>query len=153
VVDQQGDYSVVLEPKKNATYEAKWIGDGTYAPARSARVTVKVQVVIRTKMSAFYSKIGAYHLFHRTVDPRYFVEVVPNHRDESVLLQLQRYRSGSWRSLASRSFGLNRYSRLGVFIDHRALDVGTRYRIRAVFKSDTDHLGATARWSYFRMTL
>jgi hypothetical protein len=151
-VDAQGNFAFSRKPTKNSTYQARWGGDDTYASARSVRVVVKVQVVIRTRMLGFYATSGAYHLFRSTTDPIYIVTVLPKHPDRSVHLQLQRYGAGSWRLLAAESFDLNRDSKVGVIIDHRALDAGTRYRIRATFKSDADHVGDTTRWKYFRLT-
>jgi hypothetical protein len=151
-VDEQGNFAFSLRPAEKATYVARWSGDDTYASARSPRVTVKVRVVIRARMLGFYARSGRYHLFRRTRDPAYVVTVLPNHANYPVLLQLQRLRSGSWRLLVADRFGLNEDSRVGVLIDHGDLAVGTKYRIRATFSADDDHVGDRTRWSYFRLT-
>jgi hypothetical protein len=78
--------------------------------------------------------------------------VAPNHHGKNVVFQLQRYGSGSWKGLGTASFQLNKDSKVLVGVDHRSLDVGVPYRIRARFPNDADHLGDTAPWSYFRMT-
>jgi hypothetical protein len=151
-VDGSGDFSARLKPKENTTYEARWGGDGHYAKTRSPRASVHVRVILRAQLAHDYGKSGSYHLFHRATDPLYLVTVRPNHHGQYVWFKLQRFASGSWRSLGKEPFSLNKYSRVGVVVRHRALVVGTDYRIMARFPNDDDHVGNSAPWSYFRMT-
>jgi hypothetical protein len=151
-VNGSGDFSVRLKPKENTKYEARWSGDAHFASARSPGVSVHVQVVVRATLAHFYASAGRYRLFHHATDPLFVVAVVPNHHGDHVVFAVQRLAAGSWRTLGTASFPLHADGRVGVLVNHRRLDVGTGYRIKATFPNDRDHVGDSSSWSYFKMT-
>lgn len=149
-VDGAGDFSARLTPTANSIFIARWSGDAHYSSATSDPLPVRVRVVVGSRMVDFYRVIGQYHLYHQATDPIYVVSIRPNHQGDEVVFKIQRYSSGSWRTIVLTPFDLNRESVVGVRITRTA--VGVRYRVQGVFKGDDDHLGDSAPWSYFRVT-
>jgi hypothetical protein len=114
-------------------------------------VTVGVQVDLSARLFRFHHKSGSYRIYRPGVSPLYVVSVDPPHRGHTVIFRLERRRDGAWRKLASVGFSLNRDGVVGVAVNAQLLRRGVPYRIRGSFRGDSDHLGATAGWSFFKV--
>ena len=146
-VNALGDLSVVLKPRRNTTYIAEWAGDMTYSP-RSRTSAVSVHVVTTSRISGHYGVAGKYRLFRLGNLVKQVGTVSPNHAGKQLKFVAQEYSRGAWRTVASARF---RIRRNGSAVAYFGADRGT-YRTRNVFARDTDHLGDSSPWVYFRVT-
>ena len=147
-VNDKGVFSTIIRPKALTPYSARWEGDGEYLPDYTP-VKVKVRVIVRGKLRFEYGHSGGYALYHSGKPPGYLFSIVPRHRP--VHVRLDRY-SGGWRHLAGDSFNPNRDGVALVLVNPDILVSGGRYRIRASYRGDRDHVGDHAPWSRFRVT-
>ena len=161
-VDGSGNLSVLISMKKKTTFVAKFLGDAVYRPATSTTKTVSVYAAITGSLSGTYGSAGGSKLYHYTSAcpgegrgcPTFTTTVTPNHAGKPVCFTLQVYVSGAWRTAVS-CFRLRLNSRskaTAVFVYASRAVIGMRTRIRATFGGDTDHLGATTPWAYFKVT-
>jgi hypothetical protein len=147
-VNDEGVFSTFVRPKALTRYSARWEGDGEYLPDYTPR-QVKVRVIVRGKLVYQYAHSGVYALYHSGKAPGYRFTIVPKHRPLHVRLD---HYSGGWRHLADDAFNPNRDGVALVVINPNILATGGRYRIRAAYRGDRDHVGDHAPWSYFRIT-
>ena len=162
VVDANGNLSAAVVMYKKTVFTAEWSGDSDHpAGGVSNPVTVYVYSIVRGKLSGYYGTSGKYRLYHYTSNcpnfykgcPTYTATVVPNHHGKYVYFTLQGYLSGAWRTVDSFRLRLNSQSkRTVIFVYGNRKIIGIRWRVRAQFKGDVDHLGRTSPWSYFKVT-
>jgi hypothetical protein len=148
LVDAEGNFSLTLTPERTFLYEAEWAGDEESLAALSGRESVGVQVRIQGRLYRFHHRSGGYKIYRPGTNPLYVVTVAPVHRDK-VGFRLQVKRNGEWRTYDTAAFPLNADGVVGVVLRHLAR--GTPYRIKATFRSDGDHLGASTSWSYLKI--
>lgn len=160
-VNAQGDLSVNVPMLKNTTFVAEWDGEPRYAPAVSSVKTVKVYVLIATRLLNSYGSSGKFRLYHYTPDcpkhhkgcPTYRAVVSPNHAGQKVYFDLQVFVGGRWRLALSFGVRLSSKSKavvIFIYRDRSVINVPTRAHVR--FNNDADHLGRTSPWAYFKVT-
>lgn len=147
-VDESGNFTVTLSPAENSAYRATWSGDDDYAPASSSDAVVEVHVVTTGKLKGFYGTAGKYKLYHVGKDPKYVGEVAPNHSGDDLTFIAQRLKNGNWKAYGTASFELNSNSKVTVFLLHPAKG---KYRVRASFPDDSDHLADKSPWSFLKV--
>jgi Tol biopolymer transport system component len=161
VADSNGDVATTVTMKRNIRFRAVIDPDINHPAGGTDFQNVLVKVLVNGELSRFYAKSGKYHLYHFTRRcihfqrgcPTYAAKVTPNHAGKYLYFNLQLHRSGSWRTVLRFRAKLNvrsRYTALLIYSDRRI--IGTRTRIRASFKPDSDHLGNMSPWRYFRVT-
>jgi TolB protein len=164
-VDASGNLTFVAKPGRDTTYTATWSGDGAHpAGGTSDPTSVLVTALTSGRLSGYYAISGRrhYHLYHyhsscpsrfHTGCPVFTGLVVPNHAGHRVYFTLQVLVSGRWRTKLSFHATLGRRSSIATRLVYTG--PGVEYhatRIRATFKSDTDHVGNTSRWAYLEVT-
>lgn len=150
LVDSQGNFSVLVKPKAKTVFVAEWAGDARYASAKSASRTVAVHARALVRLSGFYRRAHGYALYHLGGDPKVTGSVVPKHAGKSLQFVAQAKLGGAWTRIARRDFRLGANGSVSVFFVNPPQ--GIRFRARTAFGGDTDHLGDTSPWVYFRVT-
>jgi Tol biopolymer transport system component len=162
-VDGNGNAAITISPQVSARYVLRWSGDVDHPLGGwSAPRDVRVKVRIRGEMRGGYATRNGVRLYHFTLAcprqgrscPLSAFAVAPNHAGKRLLVTLQLRRSGgSWRTISSRRWRLNKKSTLGIiWIYSDAAVIGRSFRTRAKFISDRDHASASTAWLGFRVT-
>ncbi len=161
-VDENGNLSVTFAPRKKTTFIAKFLGDEHSLPATSPVKTVYVSVSVTGSMIGAYGSSGAYKLYHFNARcpnrgrgcPTYVFKVTPNHSGANACALLQVRTGGVWRTATDCvRVRLNADSKAAVTWVYGGPGViGLPTRVRAQFRGDADHVGANARWAYFKVT-
>jgi hypothetical protein len=136
-----------VQPKANSTYLAVYGKSALAKSSTSNTVTVQVQVKITSGMVRKKSTDGAYAVYD-CCKAFYSFAVAPNHAGASVTANVE-YRAGStWTGLGSQPFTLRKDSSQVIYIKIGG-GKGYRFRVKACFPSDKDHVGACSAYSYF----
>jgi Tol biopolymer transport system component len=164
-VDVAGNRTITLQPAASATYLATWLGDGTHTLSEYSSDIRKVLVRVRItgELRGGYATRDGFRLYHFTSAcperaercPISVFRVVPSHAGKSIVVKLQEWRNGAWRTNVERGGKLNDQSRLGIvwiYPDLPGLVVGHRFRVRGTFTGDIDHSGAGTSWLRFKIT-
>jgi Tol biopolymer transport system component len=165
VVDGTGDRSITFKPGGSATYVVEWLGDvmhtlGHYwSEIRSVVVRIRITGEMR---GGYATRIGVrlYHFAsscpnHAQGCPISVFHVATDHTGKSILITLQEWRNGGWRTNVSKLWRLRDGSRVGIiwiYPDEPALVVGHPFRVRARFRGDVDHAPASTDWLRFKVT-
>ncbi len=89
---------------------------------------------------------------HRNAIPWVEATSKPAHPGQRLSVVLQKYVSGSWRTVSSRSLPQDRTGE--VETAYKGLQgKANRYRVRTSWSGDADHVAATSYWVYFRFTV
>jgi hypothetical protein len=136
-----------VQPNANATYVAVYGNSALADRSTSNTATVQVQVKINAGMVREKSTDGAYAVYD-CCKAFYSFSVAPNHAGASVTANVE-YRAGStWTGLGSQEFTLRKDSSQVIYIKIGG-GKGYRFRVKACFPSDKDHVGACSAYSYF----
>ena len=149
-VDGGGVAKLKITPSRNASYQARFLGDAAALPSASPQRSVEVRVVVvgsmvrpvaRSNDSAVYNCCKAFYHF--------FVE--PKHPGGTVRVAVQYRSGGTWHPLPSDvdTFKLGSDGTDTIFL-HVAGGKGYTFRVRSYFASDRDHLGAWSSYVLFR---
>jgi hypothetical protein len=148
-VNAKGKARLEVRPRRHTTYVATYKGATNYEPASSTRRQVSVRAVVTGEMrhyrfreagTAVYGCCRAYFWF----------SVAPAHPRAGVAVTVDVLFEGSWRRLGNETWRLRRDSTMEVFFD-LAGGAGFRYRARACFPSDADHIGGCSPFASFRI--
>ncbi len=146
-LDSSGVATRKVQPGATTTYVATYSGSSAAKPSTANTVTVQVRVKIAAGMVREKSTDGAYAVYD-CCKAYYSFAVAPNHAGASVSANVE-YRQGtSWKGLGSQSFTLRKDSTQVIYIKIGG-GKGYRFRVKACFPSDTDHVGECSAFSYF----
>ncbi len=148
-VNPQGDLIRYVRPQRTTSYTVEWAGEERYYPATSDWRRVEVAAKVVTTLERFYARSGADRLYRRGLDPRVLVKVRPNHAGQRISLFLEAQVGSTWHDVGLSRFRLGSKSAVRIRIVRPA--AGYRYRVRAWFHGDDDHLPNDARPVYFRV--
>ena len=160
-VNAAGAFAVTLPLSRTNTFSATFSGDETHVPSASATLRVAVKVRITGVMIGGYTRSGAYRLYHYHAScparhvrcVLYHTTVYPSHHGQCVYFRLQGFVGRRWRALGtSGCVRLGATSKTRVRIIYNASVRGVRFRIDSLFKGDRTNAGASASWSYFKVT-
>jgi hypothetical protein len=149
VLNSSGNLSFSVKPGSKTTYTAAFVEDETHAGSTSPNRTVSVRSRTTVALAGFYGTSGAYKLYRLGARVHMRGTVVPNHAGRGLKFAVQRYSSGAWRTIITRTYAIQPDgSSYAVFwANYRG-----NFRFRCVFGGDADHLGSTSAWKYFRYT-
>jgi hypothetical protein len=148
-LNSSGNASVSVTPTRKTTYVVEWSGDSLYEPASSPSRTVDVRAIAKFSLLGGYGTSGKYRLYHhgRLIYTR--GTVVPNHAGHYLEFLAQGYVDGRWRTMSTDRFRIDSDGSVVVYYENAGIG---RYRARTRFAADSDHLGDTSPWKYFRVT-
>ena len=112
----------------------------------SDTVTVRVRPVMVSKMIGKLHLAGGYAVYS-CCTAYFYVKLKPAHAGKHWKATVQYYGGGKWHSLASNTYRFEKDGDSAIFLN---APTGYRYRVRARFDGDADHLSVTGAWSYFR---
>jgi len=149
-VDGSGVAKLKITPGRNASYQARFLGDGGALPSASPQRSVLVRVVVvgsmvrpvdRSNDTAIYNCCKAFYHF----------VVQPMHPGGTVRVAVQYRSGGAWHRLPSAidTFTLGSDGTDTIFL-RVAGGKGYTFRVRSYFASDGDHLGAWSSYVLFR---
>jgi hypothetical protein len=148
-VNASGDASLSVTPNRKTWYTAEFAGDATHDGSASGEVIVNVRARTTVTLTRHYGQSGGYKLYHLGQNPRVRGTVAPNHAGNTLTFVAQRYRSGRWRTEARATFTIDSTGSAYAVLRNTYLG---RYRVRATFAGDSDHLGSTSPWAYLKVT-
>jgi hypothetical protein len=149
VLNTSGNVSFAVKPLAKTTYTAEFNEDANYAWSISSARTVSVRSRSTLALTGFYGTSGAYRLYRARGRAYMRGTVVPNHAGRSLKFIVQRYASGSWRTIATGSYPLESN---GSSYAYFTTTLRASYRAHCVFGGDADHLGSTSTWKYLKFT-
>jgi len=146
-VDADGVAKLAVSPDGRRTYRAVFDATSNLRASASEPATVGVRPIMVSKM------IGKFHLadgyaVYACCTAYFYVKLKPLHPHAHWKATVQYYGKGRWRSLGSSTYTFEKDGDSAIFL---SAPTGYRYRVRARFDGDADHLAVTGRWSYFRL--
>jgi hypothetical protein len=149
-VDANGVAKLTISPSRNASYQARFAGNGGLLASASSKVTVNVRVVVIGQMvrsDALKAGIAIYDCCKAF----YRFRVKPKHPGGIVRVAVQYLSGGTWHKLPAKvdTFKLGADGTDQIFL-HVAGGSGFTFRVRSYFASDGDHLGAWSTYVKFR---
>jgi hypothetical protein len=164
-VDAEGNRAITIKPGGSATYEAEWLGDVTHTLGHywSEIRRVVVRARITGELRGGYATRNGVRLYHFSSScparaqgcPISVFHVAPDHTGKALVITLQEWRKGVWRTNVSDRAKLRDGSRLGIvwiYPDRPDRVVGHAFRVRARFRGDIDHARAWTNWLRFNVT-
>ena len=100
-------------------------------------------------LTGFYKKSGKYRLYHRGRNPGVKGAVWPNHAGLKLKFVAQVLRNGRWRAGTVSTFEIHENGSVPATLYRTTIG---RYRTRAVFAGDYDHVGSASAWAYIQVT-
>jgi hypothetical protein len=150
VTGDAGRCSVAVKPRRGSTYRAAFAGAGSWDPATSAPVTVRVRADVDGKLRGADDRSGRYHLYRRSARVTFLADVAPRRRGQRVSFPLEFNYGHGWTDGGTSSFRTDGDGSVLIYFASRALPVGA-YRIRAVTRSARGVLGGRSELVYFRV--
>lgn len=148
-VNSAGNASFTVQPPAKTTYTAEFVENDTYAASTSSARTVSVRSRTTIALSGGYGSSGKYRLYHVRRNAYMRCTVVPNHVGRALKFVVQRYASGTWRTIATGSYPIDS---TGSSYAYFYTNLRSSYRARCVFAGDADHLGSKSVWKYLKFT-
>jgi hypothetical protein len=136
-----------FKPAGHATYEAEWSGDNVHDLTLSKPVQVNVQAVTKVRL---LRGTGSDHKkeYQRGVVPRLRARVLPTHRGIQLRLPVEKRIHGDWKRVRVLTRETDAAGSVLIKLPFTRRDV--RYRIRAEFPDDADHVGSRSAWAYLK---
>lgn len=123
------------------------------ARAVTASFEVKPTAVVKGKLLKYYRTSGKYRLYHSGKKVFYTTWVTPQQGSAPLSIGLQKYVGfGSWKTTAEATFDTAADGSVVIYIAPTILKVGQSYRLRSTFAGNSNVLGATSSWYYFKVT-
>ncbi|MEP6759338.1 MAG: FG-GAP-like repeat-containing protein [Actinomycetota bacterium] len=141
-----GVATLKVQPSAKTRYRAEFLVTPTMAASVSAAVTVQVHAVMISRMIGKGVQDGRYRVY-ACCTAYFYAKLRPLHPNVKWTATVQYYGNGRWRPLGSGTYPMERDGDAAIYLN---ASQGYRYRVKASFAGDADHLGATGAWRYFR---
>jgi len=135
-----------VQPSGKTRYRAEFLVTPARAGSVSTALTVQVHATMSSRMIGKGVQDGAYTLY-KCCTAYFYVKLRPLHPGAKWTAIAQYYDKGKWRPLGSGTYTMERDGDAAIFLN---APQGYRYRVKGTFAGDTDHLGATTTWNYFK---
>lgn len=144
------DPGFIYSPNRRTVISAVYHGDEGMLPG-SATSVMWVRPSMQGSVTGDFRTANGWTVFHVRHNPFFQAGMTPAHRGKALRLVVQRKVDGVWRTTVSRSVTQDRWGGIGT--DYRGPRVaGARFRFRATWAGDADHVAAASPWRYFRFT-
>jgi hypothetical protein len=149
-VDANGVAKLTISPSRNASYQARFAGNGGLLASASSKVTVNVRVVVIGRMVRYDAMKDGIAIYD-CCEAFYRFLVKPKHPGGIVRVAVRYLSGGTWHKLPAKvdTFKLGADGTDQIFL-HVAGGSGFTFRVRSYFASDGDHLGAWSTYVKFR---
>jgi YVTN family beta-propeller protein len=149
-VDRDGYLRDTYRMSRRTYFTASFAGDEVYEPRRVTRAA-NSHAWVQQSVSGHYGASGGYKLFRRSVDPK-ITTYVQSYQPACVEMVVQRYTSGAWRLVTTRScLTFEHDGRAHVLLTGDPM-TGVPYRVRSKFMGNTWNLPTYSAYSYFKFT-
>jgi Tol biopolymer transport system component len=142
-VDSFGEFSVTAYPQANTDYLAVYSGCDGVGATKSSTMRVSVAPKISQTVARHKRISQGKYMFGLGSAAGFTSTVRPVHSGQNLAVQIERRSPNGWGKYASRSFSMNSLGKVSV--KFTAPGAGT-YRIRSLFKGDSDHAAAGGAW-------
>lgn len=149
-VDATGRASLEAVISEKTSFRAIWGGDPTHPGGTSLATTISARVTVSGRLFRSYDTSGRWHLYHVGKPVWYRSTIAPPLGGLRMCFELERLRDGTWRSIGTDCFKIQPDGRVVIFIAN--VPLGSKERIRAVFRSTETYEGDETPWAYFRVT-
>jgi hypothetical protein len=140
-----GDLRASYLVTRRTTFTVHFGGDSRYDPATATRV-VRARAVLIERLRGGYATAGSYRLYHRSDNPRLFVQLRPPLDHACLYFRAQHYYRQRWHTSAlSSCVHTNAYGEaVGVLTGQHA--AGEPYRLRAEWRGSRVALASNGSW-------
>jgi hypothetical protein len=145
-VNADGVATLKVQPSGKTRYRAEFLVTPARSASLSTAVTVQVHATMISRMIGKGVQQGAYTVY-ACCTAYLYVKLRPLHPNVKWTAIAQYYDKGKWRPLGSGGYAMERDGDAAIFLN---APQGYRYRVKGTFAGDTDHLGATSKWNYFK---
>jgi hypothetical protein len=145
-----GDHvaTLTVRPSGLSKYRAVFDATTNRKGSVSDTVTVEVRATIENRMIGKGATDGRYKVY-ACCTAYLYVNLKPPHPGSKWAATVQYLGKRSWKRLGQATYRFERDGDAAIFLNAVK---GYRYRVRARWAGDADHLGATGAWQYFRYT-
>ena len=145
-VHANGVARLPVAPDAEQTYRAVFDANANLRASVSDTTTVHVRPVMVSKMIGKFHRVDGYAVYS-CCTAYFYVKLKPSHAGKHWKATVQYFGNGKWRSLASSTYRFEKDGDSAIFLN---APTGYRYRVRARFEGDADHLPVMGAWSYFK---
>jgi hypothetical protein len=135
-----------VAPSEKKIYRAVFDATTSLKGSASDPVVVEVRPIMIGHMSGTFSRVGRYAVY-QCCTAYFYARLKPIHPKAAWTAIVQYYGHGSWHRLGAGTYHFELDGDAAIFLNASS---GYRYRVRARFEGDADHLPASSPWSYFR---
>jgi hypothetical protein len=135
-----------VAPRARQTYRAVFDATANLKASASDISTVEVRPIMESRMIGTFTRDGKYAVY-ACCTAYFYVKLKPSHAGKHWKATVQYFGNGKWRSLASNTYKFEKDGDSAIFLN---APTGYRYRVRAQFDGDADHLPVMGAWSYFK---
>jgi hypothetical protein len=138
--------TLTVRPSGLSRYRAVFDPTANRKGSVSDTVSIAVRAVIENRMIGKGTRDGRYTIYP-CCTAYFYVILKPAHPGSKWVATVQYLGKRSWKSLGRATYKFERDGDAAIFLNAVK---GYRFRVRAHWAGDADHLGATGSWQYFR---
>jgi hypothetical protein len=153
-VNAKGQLPVTYTALESTAFRVVYTGDADDAAVHASAV-LSVRAQVQEALTGQYGtkKSGrtTYLLYHRAGKVTVVIAVTPGHPGGCVEVETQEFYKGAWHASAKAGCAtLNPRSKATVYLTVSKLELGSPYRVRADYLSDSaENASSTSAWQYF----
>jgi len=138
--------TLTVRPSGLSRYRAVYDPTASRKGSVSQTVTIEVRAVLENRMIGKGTRDGRYKVYV-CCTAYFYAKLKPSHPGSKWVATVQYLGKRSWKPLGKATYKFERDGDAAIYLNAVK---GYRYRVRARWSGDADHLGATGSWQYFR---
>jgi hypothetical protein len=157
-VDANGNLAAWYKITRNTAFTAAYAGDDRYNPTTAAHVAwayTQVNDQMLLNMSTTWINGTHYAVYYRDApaqQPLFRTTVAPAHNNQCLSITIQRYWSGAWHTINTKSFGMLSNGFYQEYLPWNSFSNYGLYRIISEYvhnSQDITNLNTWGNWQYF----